>query len=116
MSLNSDRALIMPPHSIDAEQAVLGGLMLAPQALAKISDWLPEEDFYRADHRAIYRAVCALAPTGAVDAVTLSDWFDINGLGDVIGGPAYLIELANMTPSLAKKRAMPISCAMPRRP
>lgn len=89
------------PFNVEAEQAVLGGLMLAPQALAKISDWLPESDFYRADHRAIYRAICSLAPKGAVDAVTMSDWFEANGLGDVIGGPAYLIELANMTPSAA---------------
>ena len=90
------------PFNVDAEQAVLGGLMLAPSALAKISDWLDEQAFFRRDDQLIYRAVCALSAKGdPVDAVTLADWFDDNDLGDLIGGPAYLIELANMTPSAA---------------
>jgi hypothetical protein len=54
----------VPPHSIDAEQAVLGGLMLAPDALDKVADKLAELDFYRKDHRLIWRAINELANKG----------------------------------------------------
>ncbi|MEY2151123.1 replicative DNA helicase [Rhodanobacter sp. 115] len=95
-------ALRVPPHSIDAEQAVLGGLMLAPDALDKVADRLGEDDFYRRDHRLIWRAINELANKGMpCDAVTLGDWFEANGLGELMGGASYLIELANSTPSAA---------------
>lgn len=95
--------LRVPPHDIAAEQAVLGALMLAPESLAKISDWLTEQDFYRADHRLIYRAVSALIGRGSpVDTVTLMDWFEANGLAEMIGGTSYLIELDNATASAAR--------------
>lgn len=95
--------LRVPPHDIAAEQAVLGALMLAPESLAKISDWLTEQDFYRADHRLIYRAVTALIGRGSpVDTVTLMDWFDANGLSELIGGAGYLIDLNNATASAAR--------------
>jgi replicative DNA helicase len=95
-------ALRVPPHSIDAEQAVLGGLMLAPDALDKVADKLGENDFYRRDHRLIWRAITELANKGMpCDAVTLGDWFEGNGLGEMVGGASYLIELANATPSAA---------------
>jgi replicative DNA helicase len=94
--------LRQPPSSISAEQAVLGGLMLAPESVAKISDWLREDDFYRKDHRLIYRAVCVLANRGdACDAVTLGDWFAINGLTEAMGGLSYLVELHQATASAA---------------
>ena len=92
----------VPPHSIDAEQAVLGGLMLATDALTQISDWLEEGDFYRKDHRLIYRAICELDERKQpCDAITLADWFEANGLTELVGGAGYLIELANATPSAA---------------
>jgi replicative DNA helicase len=95
-------ALRVPPHSIDAEQAVLGGLMLAPDALDKVADRLAEMDFYRKDHRLIWRAINELANKGMpCDAVTLGDWFESNGLAEMVGGASYLIELANSTPSAA---------------
>ncbi|KRE89582.1 replicative DNA helicase [Frateuria sp. Soil773] len=95
-------ALRVPPHSIDAEQAVLGGLMLAPDALDKVADKLGEQDFYRKDHRLIWRAINELAVKGMpCDAVTLGDWFEANGLAEMVGGASYLIELANATPSAA---------------
>ena len=56
-SSSAIEALRVPPHSIDAEQAVLGGLMLAPDALDKVADKLAELDFYRKDHRLIWRAI-----------------------------------------------------------
>ena len=95
-------ALRLPPHSIDAEQAVLGGLMLAPGALDNVADRLAEGDFYRKDHRLIWRAINELANKGMpCDAVTLGDWFESNGLAEMVGGAGYLIELANSTPSAA---------------
>lgn len=95
--------LRVPPHDTAAEQAVLGALMLAPESLAKISDWLTEADFYRADHRMIYRAVSSLIDRGSpVDTVTLMDWFDANGLAELIGGSTYLIELNDATASAAR--------------
>lgn len=93
--------LRLPPQSIPAEQAVLGGLMLAPDALARISDWLTAADFYRHDHRAIYRAAIDLAQAGKpCDVLTLQDCLDSHGLADHVGG-GYLIELAGSTPSAA---------------
>ena len=95
-------ALRLPPHSIEAEQAVLGGLMLAADALDRVADKLGETDFYRKDHRLIWRAIVELSSKSMpCDAVTLSDWFESNGLAEMIGGAAYLIELANATPSAA---------------
>jgi replicative DNA helicase len=95
-------ALRVPPHSIDAEQAVLGGLMLSPDSLDKVADRLTENDFYRRDHRLIWRAINELANKGMpCDAVTLGEWFESNSLADSVGGASYLIELANATPSAA---------------
>jgi replicative DNA helicase len=95
-------ALRIPPHSIDAEQSVLGGLMLAPDKIDTLADKLSEADFYRADHRMIWRAVTELAARGQpCDAVTMGDWFADNGMAEMIGGSSYLIELANSTPSAA---------------
>lgn len=94
--------LRVPPHSIDAEQAVLGGLMLAPDKIETLADKLSEQDFYRKDHRMIWRAVLELTGRGQpCDAVTLGDWFDNNGLAELIGGGSYCIELSNSTPSTA---------------
>ena len=94
--------LRMPPHHIEAEQSVLGGLMLAADAYDRISDWLHEDDFYRKDHRLIFRAIRELIERKTpCDAVTLADWFGDNGLAEMIGGMSYLIELANNTPSAA---------------
>lgn len=95
-------ALRVPPHSIEAEQAVLGGLMLSGEAWDKIADRLTEEDFYRHDHRLIFRAIGQLAARDQPrDAITLGDWFQANGLAEQVGGDAYIIELASTTPSAA---------------
>lgn len=94
--------LRVPPHDIAAEQAVLGALMIAPESLAKIQDWLVEDDFYRKDHRLIYRAICGLIGRGdPVDTLTMSDWLEANGLAELIGGTSYVFELYSNTPSAA---------------
>lgn len=90
-----------PPHSIDAEQSVLGGLMLNEQALAKVSDWLNEEHFYRKDHRLIYRAICELAAANKpYDAVTMGEWVEQNNVADLLD-VSYVIRITNATPSAA---------------
>lgn len=95
-------SLRVPPHSLDAEQAVLGGLMLSPEAWDKVADRLNEEDFYRKDHRVIFRAISELSNKGMPsDAVTLGEWFEAQGLADLVGGTAYILQLANTTPSAA---------------
>lgn len=92
--------LRVPPSSVEAEQAVLGGLMLRGDALSKVE--LDEADFYRRDHALIFRAICELDRHGKpFDAVTLAEWFESKGLADQVGNGAYLVELASTTPSAA---------------
>lgn len=98
--------LRVPPHSTEAEQSVLGGLMLAPDKIEIIASQLQEDDFYRRDHRMIWRAMSELNLRGKpCDAVTLGDWFEANGMAEMVGGASYLIELANSTPSAANIHA-----------
>ena len=92
----------IPPQSIEAEQAVLGGLMLSVDALPKVADMLTEEDFCRHDHQLIYRAIRELARQGQpYDPVTMGDWFVSTGFAEQVAGGAYLVELATTTPSAA---------------
>ena len=92
--------LRLPPQSVEAEQAVLGGLMLAPEAFDRVSDLLGEQDFYRRDHQLIYRAIRELAERNRpFDAVTLGEWFESQGRAEEVAGGAYLVELASTTPS-----------------
>lgn len=94
--------LRVPPHSVEAEQAVLGGLMLAPEAFDRVNDQLTDNDFYRRDHRLIYRAIRELNEKDRpFDAVTLGEWFESQGKLEQVADGAYLIELASTTPSAA---------------
>jgi len=96
----------MAPQSVEAEQAVLGGLMLDNQAWDKVADLVVEEDFYRRDHRLIFRAINDLyAHSKPCDVVTLSEWLDQSGLLEEAGGLAYLGALAKNTPSAANIKA-----------
>ncbi|WP_202842157.1 replicative DNA helicase [Luteimonas saliphila] len=98
--------LRLPPQSVEAEQAVLGGLMLAPEAFDRIADLLADGDFYRRDHQLIYRAIRELAEKNKpFDAVTLGEWFESQGLAEQVAGGAYLVELVSTTPSAANIKA-----------
>jgi len=102
----SDSGVRLPPHSVEAEQAVLGGLMLDTAAWDQIADRVVAEDFYRHDHRLIFAAAAALIERSQpCDAVTLSGHLDSQGLGEQIGGLAYLGSLARDTPTAANIRA-----------
>jgi replicative DNA helicase len=98
-------ALRVPPHSLEAEQAVIGGVMLAPAAFEVAASIIGEADFYQRRHRAIWRAITELESRGqAFDAVTMGEWFEANKFADLVGGASYVIELANATPSAANMR------------
>lgn len=99
-------ALKVPPHSLQAEQAVLGGLMLDNSTWDVVADRVSEEDFYRRNHRLIFHAIVELAErSDPLDAVTLSEWLSHNGLLDDVGGLAALGALAQNTPSAANIKA-----------
>lgn len=102
----SSDPLKRPPHSAEAEQSIIGGLMLENQVWDKISTKVCEADFYRTEHRILYRAIVALASKNhPFDVVTLLDTLKSNNDLDDAGGEAYLFELANNTPSVANVTA-----------
>ncbi len=92
----------VPPYSVQAEQSVLGGLMLDNETWDKVADRLVEDDFYRHDHRLIFRAISMLAEKQfPFDVVTLAEVLEKNNwLGDA-GGLSYLGTMAKDTPSAA---------------
>jgi len=99
---SATEALKVPPHSIEAEQSVLGGLMLDNSAWEQVADLLVEQDFYRHDHQLIYRAIAQLMEhSQPVDVITLAEWHDKRGELDQVGELAYLGMLARNTPSAA---------------
>lgn len=88
-------------YHIESEQSVLGGLLLDPKAHDRI-DFLREDDFYRADHRTIYRCILLmLAQRKDVDAITVAESLASTGSEEETGGLAYLGQLAANTPSAA---------------
>lgn len=106
MSTESFESLRIPPHSIDAEQSVLGGLMLDNRAWEIIADRVSEEDFYRKDHRLIFRSIEQLAEESQpLDWITLSEWLKQRSELENAGGTSYLGTLAKDTPSAANIKA-----------
>jgi len=101
-----EQRLKVPPHSIEAEQSLLGGLMLDHQSWDKIADVISEIDFYRKDHRLIFAAIASLAEdANPCDVVTVSEFLDNRGELDAAGGLEYLASLANETPGAANARS-----------
>ena len=99
-------SLKVPPHSIEAEQSVLGGLMLDNNAWERVLDLVSDGDFYRHDHRLIFRAISRLADRNQpFDVVTLAEQLDKEGQLSQAGGLPYLSELARNTPSVANIKA-----------
>lgn len=97
--------LRIPPHSIESEQAVLGGLLLDNDGWERIGDALVESDFYRDEHRRIYRQISRLIDQGKpADAVTVAEALDAAGESQHTGGLAYLGELVSNTPSAGNIR------------
>ncbi len=97
--------LRVPPHSIEAEQSVLGGLLLDNGAWDRAADILREADFYRFEHRVIFAAVYQLIEaTKPADVITVYEQLQSLGKADACGGIAYLNALAQSVPSAANLR------------
>lgn len=93
-------ALRVPPHSVEAEQSLLGGLLLDNLAFDRIADVVSADDFYRDDHRRIYRHIARLVESARpADVVTVSEAIEASEDKDRTGGAAYLGALAQNTPS-----------------
>ncbi|MCE1184053.1 replicative DNA helicase [Zoogloea sp.] len=98
-------ALRLPPHSIEAEQSLIGGLLIDNTVWERVGDIVNEVDFYRDDHRRIFRQIAKLIEMGKpADVVTVYESLEKNGEAEHVGGLAYLAEIANSTPSAANVR------------
>jgi replicative DNA helicase len=98
--------LRLPPHSVEAEQSLLGGLMLDQRAWDQVADAVTSDDFYRADHRLIFAAIGGLVEQNQPpDAVTVSEQLQRQGQLEAAGGAGYLARLVEDTPSAANVRA-----------
>ena len=96
----------MQPHSIEAEQSVLGGLLLSSDGWDSVAEAVMYSDFYRPDHRLIFRQTAKLADAGEpVDVITVADKLEASGELENAGGLTYLAELAQNTPSASNIRA-----------
>ena len=94
--------LKIPPHSLEAEQSVLGSMLIAPDSWDKVVEIVVEDDFYNRAHRVIYSAVLKLLNQNqAVDTTTVKNILEQHDQLEEAGGFAYLIELAQNTPSAA---------------
>jgi replicative DNA helicase len=96
----------MQPQSVEAERSVIGGLLISPEGWDAIAEVVVSEDFYRPEHRAIFRQIAKLVDLGQpVDVITVADRLLATGELDAAGGHTYLAELAETTPTAANIRA-----------
>ncbi len=92
----------LPPQALEAEQSLLGGLLLDNQRWDVIADEISTDDFYSKNHRLIFNAVCALQlQNEPADVITVSDWLGQSGQLEEVGGLVYVGELANQAPGTA---------------
>src|ERR1700722_2890709 len=92
----------LPPQNLEAEQSVLGGIMIDPNALGRVIDVVNENDFYKAAHKKVFQAVLALTHRNQpVDLLTVTSALRDSGELDAIGGAAYLATVIDQTPSSA---------------
>ena len=97
--------LRIPPHSIESESSVLGGLLLDNGAWDRVGDLLKDVDFYRHEHRLIFSAIAALVNASKpADVITVFEQLQTLGKADEVGGLAYLNSLAQYVPSAANIR------------
>ncbi len=105
MAEDSLESLKLPPNSVEAEQSVLGGLLLENEALDRIADILNQSDFYRHDHRLIYTHITKLIEQNRpADIVTVAESLENSAELSSVGGIAYLGALAQNTPTAANIR------------
>tara|TARA_B100001250_G_C19813262_1_gene796879 strand:- start:1808 stop:3205 length:1398 start_codon:yes stop_codon:yes gene_type:complete len=105
-SSNSSSSLKLPPHSIEAEQSLLGGLMLDKRSWDEVADLIIPTDFYRSEHKTIYESMLALIEKDLPpDAITINDYLDKQGDLESVGGLAYITKLVQDTASASNIRA-----------
>ena len=98
-------SLKVPPHSVEAEQSVLGGLLLDNTAWDRVADFMNESDLYRPDHKVIYQHITRLIGSNKpADAITVAESLENTKELDQVGGLSYLGALAQNTPSVANIR------------
>src|SRR5256885_6101993 len=92
----------VPPQNLEAEESVLGSMMISPGAIGAVSEIVDASDFYRESHAKVYRAAIALYAKGEpVDAITLTDMLEERGELEDVGGRVRLHELAALVPASA---------------
>src|ERR1700704_6220503 len=92
----------VPPQNLEAEESVLGAMMISPGAIGAVSEILDASDFYRESHAKVYRAALALYAKGEpVDAITLTDILEERSELEDVGGRVRLHELAALVPATA---------------
>mgnify|MGYP001243981685 FL=1 len=104
--MDDETLLKVPPNSVEAERSILGGLMLDENAWDSISSIVFAEDFYRGDHRQIYKCMVSLVGKNRpLDIITIAEELDAIDELKTVGGMAYLSDLVNTTPSATNIRA-----------
>ncbi len=100
MASHLDSEVKATPYSREAEQSVLGGLLIDPETWEAVSETLKVSDFYERRHQTIFAAAAEICNAGTeLDAITLGEHLEARDLIEEVGGLTYLIELANLTPS-----------------
>ena len=99
------RTMHMQPHNLDAEESVLGAMIVSPNAIPIVAELLGAEDFYRDTHRVVFKAICDMYGRGQeVDAVTLSAALEQDGALERVGGKAFVHTLVEIVPAAANVR------------
>ena len=101
-SAKRDASLRLPPQNLEAEQAVLGAILMDPKALDRVTPLLPAGAFYKEAHNRIFSAILELQNAGdPVDTVTLTNYLTKQGLVENVGGAYYITGLVETLPSAA---------------
>ena len=100
--MDESQIMRIPPHNIEAEQSVIGAIIMDHEALIVATETLKPKDFYRPDHQEIYSAIMELYTSNSpVDLVTIQNRLSEKGVLEQVGGISYLAELATIVPTSA---------------
>lgn len=95
----------VPPYNLEAEQSVLGAMLLDKDALATAAEILKTQDFYRENHQEVYSVLLQLFDSAQpIDVITVSEQLKTKGVLEAVGGLEYLIEMVNQVPTVANTR------------